>query len=126
VHLILGTATERHPQRRSPFGRIPGISLFSTNQQLVRSLHPDNLDLLEAPGSTVECVIVSRCDMPTEASALFALGSAVTKQSWKLFWVIHIVWKDGIAERRGIGQVLSSALETATDPKPEVKVVLLG
>jgi hypothetical protein len=126
VHLVLGTAAERHPQRRSPFGRVPGISLFSVTHQLVGSLHPDNFDLIEAPGSTVECVIVSRCDTPTEASALFALESADTKKSWKLFWIVHIVWKDGIAERRGIGQLLSSALETATDPKPEIKAILLG
>ena len=126
MHLILGTAAERYHQGRSPFGRIPGISLFSTAHQLVGSLHPDNLDLLEAPGSTVECLIVSRCHVPTEASALFDLDGADTKQSWKLFWIIHVVWKDGIAERRGVGQILSSALETAINPKPETKVVLLG
>lgn len=45
---------------------------------------------------------------------------------WDLFWVLAVVWRDGIAERRGVGQVLASALETDVEPRPEVKMVLLG
>lgn len=126
MHLVLGTAAERDHQGQSPFDRIPGISLFSVTGQLVGSLHPDNLDLLEAPGSSVECLIVSRCNTPTVASALLTSDGADTEQPWKLFWILHVVWKDGIAERRGVGQVLNSALETAIEPKPETKLVLLG
>jgi hypothetical protein len=125
MHLILGAATERCHQEKSPFDRIPGISLLSAGGELVGSLHPDNLDLLEAPGSTVECLIVSRCNTPTMASALTSDSSDMEKP-WDLFWILHVVWKDGIAQRRGVGQVMSSALENAAEPKPEVKLVLLG
>jgi len=39
--------------------------------------------------------------------------------------VLYVVWKGGIAERRGVGQVLGEVLEL-TDDRPEVKLVLLG
>ena len=44
----------------------------------------------------------------------------------KLFWVLYVVWKEGIAERRGVGQILQEALEDAVEPAPRVKSVLLG
>lgn len=44
----------------------------------------------------------------------------------KLFWVMYVIWIDGVAERRGIGQILESTLEDAVDQKPCVKRVLLG
>lgn len=47
------------------------------------------------------------------------------EQPLKLFWVLCVVWQDGIAERRGVGQVLEEALEDAVG-QPEVKNVLLG
>jgi hypothetical protein len=147
MHLTLGTAPHRHEQwqnsqpeqyihsdgnsTRSPFDRIPGIPLHSVTGQLVGSLHPDNVDLLEPPGSKVQCLIVSRCSTPTVASALLADETAIADSAekdgqWDLFWVLVVVWQDGIAERRGVGQVLVSALETAVEPGPEVKFVLLG
>jgi hypothetical protein len=147
MHLILGTAPWRHEQwqnsqpghhvrgdgisTKSPFGRIPGIPLHSATRQLVGSLHPDNIDLLEPAGSKVECLIVSRCSTPTVASALLAAETTLADGSendrpWDLFWVLVVVWQDGIAERRGVAQVLASALEMAVEPGPEVKSVLLG
>jgi hypothetical protein len=47
------------------------------------------------------------------------------EQPMKLFWVLCVVWQDGIAERRGVGQVLEGALDDAVG-QPEVKNVLLG
>ena len=147
MHLILGTVPHRHEQwqnsqpkeyihgdensTKSNFDRIPGIPLHSATGQLVGSLHPDNIDLLQPPGSNVQCLIISRCSTPTVASALLANKTAIADGAkkdgpWDLFWVLVIVWQDGIAERRGVGQVLASAFETAVDPGPEVKLVLLG
>jgi hypothetical protein len=48
------------------------------------------------------------------------------EKPWKLFWVLYVIWEDGIAERRGVGQVLCEALDVAVEPKPQVKLVLLG
>lgn len=81
--------------------------------------------------------------MPTAGSALLdpALAAKLPPgesvpdsngQVWEdLFWVMYIVWdpvRNGIAERRGIGQVLAaSALEIDDQlPAPEIKTVLLG
>ena len=43
----------------------------------------------------------------------------------KLFWELCVVWQGGIAERRGVGQVLEGALEDAVG-NPKVKCVFLG
>lgn len=122
----MGTAPKPTPTGSSPFDRIPGIPLLSAAGDIVGSLHPDDVDLLSEPGCAVECLIVSRCNTPTVASALLALDDVTMDRPCKLFWILHAVWKDGIAERRGVGQVLTSALEVAVEPKPEAKLVLLG
>lgn len=48
------------------------------------------------------------------------------EQPMKLFWVMYVVWEGGIAQRRGIGQILEAALEDAASEKPSVKTVNLG
>lgn len=142
MHLVLGTPPQRVEDERPGLGiprptrslydRIPGSPLHSATGQVVGSLHPDNVDLLGPPGSKVECLIVSRCTTPTVASALYPPGTEAARyggeedRPWDLFWVLAVVWRDEIAERRGVGQVLVSALETAVEPAPEVKMVLLG
>lgn len=103
-----------------------GKPLLSASGGLVGSLHPDNLGLLEPPGSVVECIIISHCNTPTVASALLGADGSGAEQLWDLFWILHVVWNNGIAERRGVGQVLCSALRKSVGPKPEVKQVLLG
>jgi hypothetical protein len=39
---------------------------------------------------------------------------------------MHVIWNDGLAERKGIGQILGSALEDAVGTEPCLKQVLLG
>ena len=143
MHLVLGETPQRakHEQKRpevagvpgptrSLFDRIPGIPLRSATGQTVGSLHPDNVHLLGPPGSRIECLVLSRCNTPTVASALLSADAEAAARErdrlWDLLWVLVVVWKDGIAERRGVGQVLASALEAAVEPAPEVKQVLLG
>ena len=78
-------------------------------------------------GSSIELIIIARCTTPTNGSALpgAAVDGALEKP-WSLYWALHIVWKDGIAERRGVCQIFQSTLEEAVEPKPEVKLILLG
>lgn len=89
------------------------------------SLHPDNLRLLAEEGSNVELIVITKCFEPTVGSALLGLEGQGSLP-WRLFWVIQIVWNQGIAERRGVGQVFASALESAVGDKPVVKQILLG
>ncbi|KAF1846033.1 HET-domain-containing protein [Cucurbitaria berberidis CBS 394.84] len=132
LHLQTGTNTPQHNQNikshshKSPFDRISGTPLLSKKGQIVGSLHPDNTHLMEPPGSTIELLLITRSHTPTVSSALFQLDKVDTNKPMKLFWVLHVIWKDGIAERRGVGQILQSALEDAFEPAPCVKPIFLG
>lgn len=44
----------------------------------------------------------------------------------RLFWVLCVVWREGIAERRGVGQVVEEALEGAVGEAPRARGVFLG
>ncbi|KAF2171390.1 hypothetical protein M409DRAFT_18503 [Zasmidium cellare ATCC 36951] len=123
--LTLGAVPNRERQHTSPFDRIAGIPLLDKSGQVVGSLHPDSLRLMGDEGSKVELFIVTKCFEPTVGSALSGLEGQ-GPLPWRLFWVMHIAWNQGIAERRGVGQVLASALETAVGDKPVVKQILLG
>lgn len=90
------------------------------------SLHPDNVALIPQPGTSIELLLVSRSHKPTVESALLENNQYDEDHKWELFWVMYVVWQDGIAERKGVGQILESALENAVDGKPTVKNVLLG
>jgi hypothetical protein len=100
----------------------------------VGSLHPDNLDLLPESRSKIECLVLSRSQTPTLGSALLETGrsdddpdiDSANPKPWDLFWVLYCVWIDGIAERRGIGQVFVSVLGGTMEPRAEVKDILLG
>lgn len=46
--------------------------------------------------------------------------------SREYFWVILIEWINGIAERRGFGQIHSKALENSYQPGPTWKEYILG
>ena len=109
----------------SPFARIHGTPLLGASGCLKGCLHPDNISLLPSAGSTVEILLIARCHKPTTGSALLDMYLEGGEQPLKLFWVLCVVWQDGIAERRGVGQVLEEALEDAVG-QPEVKNVLLG
>ncbi|CAO2649177.1 Nn.00g101260.m01.CDS01 [Neocucurbitaria sp. VM-36] len=132
LHLRLGSTPPHQTEDMtsspysSPFDRIPATPLLSKTNQIVGSLHPDNTSLLPPPGSTIELLLITRSHTPTVASALFQLESTDESRPMKLFWVLYVVWKEGIAERRGVGQILQDALEGAVEPAPRVKSVLLG
>ncbi|OIW28098.1 HET-domain-containing protein [Coniochaeta ligniaria NRRL 30616] len=145
ISLILGQlpdASGKMPRpggtNKSSFHRIPGIPLFSPTSEMVGSLHADNLQLLPAPGASVECILMSHCQEPTWNSALVLreetvltsdseeTGSVRDDHPWDLFWALYIVWKDGIAERQGVAQILSASVGKSCAPGPEVKEILLG
>lgn len=102
--------------------RTPSVPLLSRTGRLVGSLHLDTRDA--QPGTEVECLVVAR------ALAL-TFGSALREEDVgfrMLLWVLHVVpsTREGIVERRGVGQIMVQALEEAAGAGPEVKTVLLG
>lgn len=52
------------------------------------------------------------------------------EQPMRLFWALYVVWRDGVAERRGVGQVVEGVLEEGGGggeaKRVKVKSVLLG
>lgn len=105
---------------------------------MVGSLHADNLQLLPAPGTSVECILLSHCQELTWSSALVPKGENVSTsdsggaasvrddRAWDLFWALYIVWKDSIAERQGVAQILSTSVGKSCAPGPVIKDILLG
>lgn len=128
-HTSCPTATERATTTDGIYWAIPkqsgrssGRALLSTTGKLVGSLHLDTSDA--QPGAEIECVIVARAFKPMFGSAL----DPTTVGSRDLFWVMYVVpsARDGIVERRGIGQILCEAFEEMTMGMAEVKTILLG
>lgn len=102
--------------------RSPGVPLLSGTGSLVGSLHLDTRDA--QPGTEVEGLVVARALAPTFGSALHEEDVGFRG----LLWVLHVVpsTREGIVERRGVGQIVVQALEEAAGAGPEVKTVLLG
>ncbi|KFZ08461.1 hypothetical protein V502_09339 [Pseudogymnoascus sp. VKM F-4520 (FW-2644)] len=106
----------------------PPRPLLPASRTTVGSLHPDNIDILPPPLSEIELIVLSRCQTPIYGSVLLSLEKERMPepgQPWDLLWVMHVERRDGISERRGIGQMLVGALEDAVGA-PEVKLVILG
>jgi hypothetical protein len=136
IRLIAGTRSPTPPGPRgleSPkgnssqyFQRTPGFPLLSPNGELVGSLNLDTEDSF-IPGSELECLIMSRCFEPMVNSALPVQEKHhVEESNWHMFWVMYIIDVEGISERRGIGQVLDTALVKPCAPGPRSRAVLLG
>ncbi|KAI8691935.1 HET domain-containing protein [Fusarium sp. Ph1] len=113
------------PRHKRPLQWVKGSSLFASDGELVGSLHVDNIALHTA-GVEVECLIIAYSKEPIAGSALPKPQEPVDDDDdWNIFWIMHVVEKDGIYERRGVGQVLDSVL-TKSCIRSEGKVILLG
>ncbi|OBT86188.1 hypothetical protein VE02_06209 [Pseudogymnoascus sp. 03VT05] len=110
--------------------------LLSSTSTVVGALNPENTSLLPFPPTEIgegkveiELIVLSRSQTPIAGSALLDIEKErkpTPGQPWDLLWVMHVEWKGGVAERRGIGQVLvKEALEGAVG-KVEVNLVVLG
>jgi hypothetical protein len=62
----------------------------------------------------------------SSASNFEEAGSVKDNHPWDLFWALYIVWKDGIAERQGVAQILSTSVGKSSAPGPVIKEILLG
>jgi hypothetical protein len=124
------TSRRDEGERASHFNRIQGIPFslprISSLVRFTPIISAFSLPPSHSPGSVVQCLIVSRCNTPTDSSALLAPEGAEPEKPQKLFWILYVVWNEGIAERRGVGQVLGGALEMAAELKPDTKLILFG
>jgi hypothetical protein len=74
---------------RSPFDRIPRNPLCSALGEVVGSLHPENLDLILAPGTAIEILMIIPLSFKlTVGSALLQLHPADRVSN--LFWVVYV------------------------------------
>ncbi|KAJ4195620.1 hypothetical protein NW755_001780 [Fusarium falciforme] len=113
------------PRHKRPLQWVKGSPLFASDGKLVGSLHVDNIASHTA-GVEVECLIIAYSKEPIAGSALPKSQVPVgDDDDWNVFWVMQVVEKDGIYERRGVGQVLDSVL-TKSCVRSEGKVILLG
>ncbi|RSM18720.1 hypothetical protein CDV31_002440 [Fusarium ambrosium] len=113
------------PRHKRPLQCVKGSPLFTPDGELVGSLHVDNIASHTA-GVEVECLIIAYSKEPIAGSVLPKSQIPVgDDDDWNLFWIMHVVEKDGIYERRGVGQVLDSVLEKPFI-RAEGKVILLG
>jgi hypothetical protein len=104
---------------RSLFDRTPGSPLCSALSEVVGSLHPDNFELIPAPGTAIEILIIARSFELTVGPALLQLYP--TDRVPNLVWVMYVTWIDGVAEEEGVGQTLESWFKDAVDPQRVAK-----
>ncbi|OBT39234.1 hypothetical protein VE00_09925 [Pseudogymnoascus sp. WSF 3629] len=107
----------------------PPRPLHSASGTVVGSLHPDSTSLLPSPPTPIELIVLSRSQTPNANSTLLDIEKERKPspgQPWDLLWVMHVEWRDGVAERRGVGQVLTGGTLEGALGKVEVKLVVLG
>ncbi|KAL1862635.1 hypothetical protein Daus18300_008433 [Diaporthe australafricana] len=131
LRLILGEAIITSSPHQPPHHARPLLS--SSGEHTIGSLLPDNISLLPTqPGTPIDCIVVAHATADMEHSLLPSApiqGDPTDDSSQgqgRLIWIMHVEWKDGIAERRGIGQMRVSGLAKAVAPGPTVRSVLLG
>lgn len=131
LKLILGEATTASSPHQPPSHARPLLS--SSGEHTVGTLLPDNVSLLPTePRTPIDCIVVAHAVADMEHSLLPpapdrrnpADKSAPGQE--RLVWIMHVEWKDGIAQRRGIGQMCVSGLAEAVAPGPTCQLVLLG
>lgn len=97
---------------------------------MVGSLYPDDVSRLPSESDTlIDCIVLAQANRRMDGSALLrARHSELERPSLEedLVWIMHVEWTDGIAERRGIGQIYVSGLEAAVAPGPKLQIVMLG
>lgn len=70
--------------------------------------------------------LIRGVDQPSSNPLNFSITYPDTKKDLELFWVMLLTWDDGVAERRGIGRVLRSAVENSFPPGPQWREIVLG
>jgi hypothetical protein len=67
-----------------------------------------------------------RMDLPDQHQKNPFVSYQGSEQEWRLYWVMLIIWDKGVAERRGLGQILQSSIKKSFQPGPQWKEIVLG
>jgi hypothetical protein len=67
-----------------------------------------------------------RMDLPDASHLNPFVSHYDTEQDWRLYWVMLLIWNEGVAERRGLGQLLQSSVEKSFPPGPQWSEIVLG
>lgn len=120
------TSSHRPPHHARPL-------LSSSGEHIVGTLLPDNVLLLPTrPCTPIDCIVIAHAVAKMEHSLLpppANQGESTDKSALgqeRLIWIMHVEWKDGIAQRRGIGQMRVSGIAKAVAPGPTCRFILLG
>jgi hypothetical protein len=94
------------------------------------SIFLSDYNILEG-GQPHELLVLSECRYSLERSPISdrkydSIFMKLNQDLWDLYWVMLITWKDGIAERRGLGQIYQDAFDRAYPPGPVWKEIVLG
>ena len=110
------------------YDRLPPTPLLGQTGAVRGWLHPDNADMLPGSGCGIELAVLSRCQTPT-VDTIFGQDTRRDNDDGggggRLLWVLAIMGEDGVAERRGVGQVYEEALGDGVE-LPVFKTILLG
>lgn len=67
-----------------------------------------------------------RMDLPDPSRLNPFVSYQATNHDWRLYWVLLLTWSEGVAERRGLGQILQTAVEKSFSPGLQWKEIVLG
>lgn len=67
-----------------------------------------------------------RMDLPDASHLNPFVSHYDTEQDWRLYWVMLLIWNEGVAERRGLGQLLQSSVDKSFPPGPQWSEIVLG
>lgn len=131
LRLILGEAAMASSPHQPPHHARSLLS--SSGEHTVGTLLPDNVTLLPTqPRTPIDCIVIAHAVAEMEHSLLppapnqcDPTGKSALGQE-PLVWIMHVEWKDGIAQRRGIGQMRVSGIAKAVAPGPTCRLILLG
>ncbi|KAF7510751.1 hypothetical protein GJ744_006117 [Endocarpon pusillum] len=70
--------------------------------------------------------LFNRVDLPDPSRLNPFVSYQAINSDWRLYWVLLLTWNEGVAERRGLGQILRSAVEKSFSPGPQWREIVLG
>ncbi|KAI9764029.1 MAG: hypothetical protein M1840_008905 [Geoglossum simile] len=123
IYLYLST-------KNRPDGDSIDVEILNHEGNPCGSVALDNASLLTGTTQPLEFLVLSESRYRMESSSISGLGNSdpglEDPMACDLYWVMLVEWSNGLCERRGLGQVYQSAVESSCPPGPVWKEVALG